>query len=249
MSINTPNEASIEFSAVVADIAEKLDKCVNKNINKVKVVCYNLKTKYGNALLSQSDKEKIIKCKSIYGIFEIVHPHWRWNSHRLLLVIINRFECPEALELLQKFKKKIDYQMKIKEIYAHIQCNRLPFPKGYAEVEAIIGKDYNKVTLEEFSLLEEFVDKHLGIIQCPFEVNPAQSVQVIWLICIEAVDSLCSRAFECKEAFLQNSFTYLKIGDIDILNTSQVSLILYFVGEHTYTHICKICLFNPLIDT
>ena len=236
MSISTPNEASIEFSSVVADIAEKLDKCVNRNINKVKLVCCNLKTNCGNALLSQSDKEEIRNCNSMYDIFQIVHPHWRWDSHRLLFAIIKRFKCPEALELLQKFKKKIDYQMKIKKIYAHIQCNRLPLPKCYAEVEAIIDRDYNDVTLEEFSLLEEFVDKHLDIIQCPFEVNPAQSIQVIWLVCIEAVDSLCSRAFECKEVFLQNSFTYLKIGDIDILNTSQVSLISYFVGEHTYTH-------------
>ena len=185
----------------------------------------------------------------MYGIFEIVHPHWRWDSHQLLFIIIERVKCPKALELLQKFEKKIDYQMKIKKIYAHIQCNRLPVPEGYAEVEAIIEKDYNDVTLKEFSDLEEFVYKYFDIIQCPFEVNPSQSVQVIWLVYIEAVDSLCSRAFECKEAFLQNSFTYLKIGDIDILNTSQVSLILYFVGEHTYTHICKICLFNPLIDT
>ena len=249
LSITTPNEASIEFSAVVADIAEELNSCVNTNIDKVKAVCYNLTTSYHKALLSPSDKEKIKNCKSIYGIFEIVHPHWRWDSHRLLFTIIKRVKCPEALELFRKFEKKIDFQMKIKEIYAHIQCNRLPVPESYAEVEAIIEKDYNDVTLKEFSVLEEFVCKHLDIIQCPFEVNPAQSVQVIWLVYIEAVDSLCSRAFECKEAFLQNSFTYLKIGDIDILNTPQVSLISYFTSEHTYKHIYKICLFNPLIAT
>ena len=249
VSISTPNEASIEFSAVVADIAEELNSCVTTDINKIKAVCYNLTTSYDKALLSPSEKEKIKNCKCIYGIFEIVHPHWRWDSHRLLFTIIKRVKCPKALELLRKFEKKIDYQMKIKEIYAHIQCNRLPVPEGYAEVEAIIEKDYNDVTLKEFSVLEEFVHKYLDIIQCPFEVNPAQSIQVIWLVYIEAVDSLCARAFECKEAFLQNSFTSLKIGDIDILTSSQVSLISYFTDEHTYVHICKICLFNPLIAT
>ena len=245
MSISTPNEASIEFSAVVADIAAELDKCVNKNIDQVKTVCYNLTTNCNKALLSQRDKKKIKKCKSMYDIFEIVHPHWRWDSHRLLFTIIKRFKCPEALELLQKFERKIDCQMKIKEVYAHIQYNKLPVPEGYAEVKTIIKKDYNEVTLEQFVVLEEFINKHLGIIQCPFEVNPAQSIQVIWLVCIEAVDSLCSRAFECKEAFLQNSFTYLKIGDIDILNTSQVSLILYFVGEHIHTRISLNLLIQP----
>ena len=223
---------------MVADIAEKLNNCVNTNTNtsidKVKTVCYNLTTSYDKALLSQNDKEKIKNCHSMYDIFEIMHPHWRWDSHRLLFIIINRVKCPEALKLLEKFKKRIDYQMKIKEIYAHIQCNRLPVPKGYTEVEAIIEKDYNDVTLKEFSVLEEFVHKYLNIIQCPFEVNPAQSVQVIWLVHIEAVDSLCARAFECIEAFLQNSFTSLKIGDIDILTSSQVSLISYFMDEHTY---------------
>ena len=195
MSITTPNEASIEFSAVVADIAAELDKCVNTNIDLVKTVCYNLTTNYNKALLSRKDKKKIKKCQSIYDIFEIVHPHWRWDSHRLLFTIIKRFNCPEALELLQKFEKKIDCQMKIEAVYAHIQCNKLPVPEGYAEVKTIINKDYNDVTLEQFSVLEAFVAKHLDIIQCPIEVNPAQSIQVIWLVCIEAVDSLCSRAF------------------------------------------------------
>ena len=51
-SISTPNEASIEFSAVVADIAEELNNnyCVNTNIDKVKAVCYNVTINYDKTL-------------------------------------------------------------------------------------------------------------------------------------------------------------------------------------------------------
>ena len=58
----------------------------------------------------------------------------------------------------------------------------------------------------------------LNIICSPNEVNQSQSTEVIWLVPIEAVDSLCSKVIQYKEVFLQHSFIYLKIGNIEIIN-------------------------------
>ena len=228
----------MDFSAVVADVVAELENCVNKNIEKVKAVCYNLKTPQDKPVLSVNDKKKIKSCESMYDIFEVMEPHWSWHSHRLLFIIIKRVKCPEALGLLEKFNKKINYQMKIKSIYKHFEHNKLPVPSGYVRMVAIIDKDYDDISLEEFSELEEFVSTYLGIIQCPYKVNQSQSIEVIWLVSIEAADTLRSKILQHKEIFLQKSFLYLKIGDTDILNTkSQV-----WPKVHLYALKCtKVC--------
>ena len=53
--LDTPDEASIEFGAVVSDIAEELNKCINKNesLNKIKLVYYQIATVQNTPLLSQ----------------------------------------------------------------------------------------------------------------------------------------------------------------------------------------------------
>ena len=223
--IDTAEEASLEFTAVVADVAGELEKCDNKDINKVKTVCYNLKTPNGKPVLSSDDKEKIKTSNSMFDIFEVIDPHWRWNSHRLLFLIIKRVQSPTALELLEKFRRKINYQIKIKDIYKHFQHSKQPVPIGYTRMEAIIDKDYSDISLEEFSELEKFVDQHLGIIQCPIEVNQSKSIEVVWLVSIKAVDSLCSIVFKYKETLLCKSFKSLKIGGIDILNATSQPLL------------------------
>ena len=210
---------------MVADVADELEKCDNNNINKVKTVCYNLKTPHGKPMLSSNDKEKIKTSKSMFDIFEVIDPHWRWNSHRLLFLIIKRVQSPKALELLEKFRRKINYQIKIKDIYKHFQHSKQPVPIGYIRMEAIIDKDYSDISLEEFSELEEFVNQHLGVIQCPVEVNQSKSIEVVWLVSIETVDSLCSIVFQYKETLLHKSFKSLKIGGVDILNAASQPLL------------------------
>ena len=193
-----------DFSAVVADIAAELEKSVDKSIKKVKIVCYNLTIADNMPLLSADDKEKIKHCNSIYDIFEVMSPHWSWNSHRLLFIIIKRVKSSEALELLTQYRKKIDYQMKIENIYKYCKQNKSPVPFDYVRMKAIIDKDYNDITLEEFSELEEFANRYLGINQCPFEVNPSQSIQVIWLISQKQLIVYAQKHFNIKRLFSRN---------------------------------------------
>ena len=222
---DTAEEASLEFTAVVADVADELEKCDNKHINKVKTVCYNLKTTQGKPVLSANDKEKIKTSKSMFDIFEVIDPHWRWNSHRLLFLIIKRVQSPKALELLENFRRKINYQIKIKNICTYFQQSKKPPPVGYTRMEAIIDKDYSEISLEEFSELEEFVNQYLDIIQPPIKVSPSESIEVVWLVSIEMVESLCSKVFQYKEVFAYKSFKSLKIGGVDILNATSQPLL------------------------
>jgi len=78
-----------------------------------------------------------------------MEPHWNWSSHRLLYTIIKRVNAPRAIEVLEKFERKIDYQMKLQDVHEHLRKIKMPPPVGYYKMMAIINKDYSEITLEE----------------------------------------------------------------------------------------------------
>lgn len=235
----TIDEASSEFGAVIADIAEELENCTKKNVNKIKLVCLYLKTSENMPILSQEETQSIHTCKSIYDIFSIMEPHWNWSSHRLLYTIIKRVNSPKAIEILEKFESKIKYQMKLQDIHEHFRKNRMPPPDGYYKMTAIVNKDYSEITLQEGLQIEKFVADHLGVEQSCYEVARSQSIEMTWYIPEDAVDSLCSKAFQHKEAFIVQSFLYLKIGNTVIfdehehLNYKVSAVMLYTSYQRT----------------
>ena len=212
--LDTPDDASIEFGAVVSDIAEELNKCINKNesLNKIKLVCYQISTVQNIPLLSQVEIQHIKSSESIYDVFTVLHPHWNWCSHHILQTIIKRVKSPRAQELLKKFKDKINYKMKLKDVHEHLKNNKMPIPRGYSKMVAILDKDYSEVTLEEGLEIEEFVTECLGQSQ-PSEVNESCSIEIMWYVSSAAVDILTSMAMQRKEEFLLESFLFLKIGE------------------------------------
>ena len=214
----TIDEASSEFGAVVADIAEELENYTNKNINKIKLVCLHLKTNENMPILNEEETQCIRTSKSIYDIFSIMEPYWNWSSHRLLYTIIKRVNAPKAIEMLDKFENKINYQVKLKYVHEHFKMNRTSPPVGYYKMTAIINKDYSEITLEEGLEIEKFVSDCLGVEQSYNDVVESQSIEMTWYIPDDAVESLCSKAFQHKESFILQSFVFLKIGNTIIFD-------------------------------
>jgi len=222
----TPDEASMEFGTVIADIAEELDNCASskQNLENIKIVCCHLTNGYNIPLLSQEDKSRITKCQTIYGIFIVMQPHWNWYSHRLLLIIIKRVKSLKAKEMLKKFEEKINYAMKLKAINERLKANRLPVPQGYCKIKAIIDKDYSEITLGEYLEIETFVSGCLDLPQPSSEINESESIEIVWYISTATVDNLKSKALQYKETFLLKSFISLQVGDVVVFDTRQQSL-------------------------
>ena len=232
------DDLSVEFGAVVSDIAEELEQCIQKKLEKLKLVCYHLTDGRNKLILSQYEKDQIKHSKTVYDIFEVVSPHWRWNSHRLLVTIIKRVKSPRALEMLDRFKKKIDYKSKLKSVHDLLERRNEPFPPGYCKMVAIVDKDYSEITLEEVSELEKFVEEYLGV-RGFSEVHPSNSVCVLWHVPIAAVKSLSTKARQYKDGFILESFLYLKIGDVIVFDIRQnVSCCVHIITSY-YKYMCS----------
>jgi len=218
---NTLDQASSEFAAVVSDIAEELNKCIHKKLSKIKLVCLHLTNEQNVPILSEKEIQRLHTSKSIYDIFSILRPHWNWSNYHLLYIIIKRINAPKAYIMLEKFKSKVDYQMKLQYVFEHFRKNKRALPDGYYLMTAIINKDYSEITLEDGEKIETFVRDTLGVVQPCIDVSESQSIEMTWYIPDIAVENLCSKAFEHKDAFILQSFLFLKIANTVIFDKRQ----------------------------
>ena len=205
----------------MGDIAEELDRRINKNLNKIKLVCLHLTNKQNIPILSQEETQRLNTCESIYDIFSLLRPHWNWSNFHLLYTIIKRVDAPKAYNMLEKFKSKVDYQVKLQYVFEHFRKNKAELPAGYFVMMGIINRDYSEITLEDGNKIECFVRDTLGVIQPCIDVNESHSIEMTWYIPDIAVSSLCSKAFERKETFILQSFLYLKIAETVIFDERQ----------------------------
>ena len=108
----------MDFNAAVFDIANILENKLKDtgDIEKFKCLCYGLTT-HDQLFFSAAEKDAIKACKSFHELFAEIHRSLRWDSHRLLKVIITRAGLPEAATRLEQFEKKIDYQMKLQDVF------------------------------------------------------------------------------------------------------------------------------------
>ena len=215
----SPDQTSIEFGAVVSDIAEVLNSsCVGDKLEKVKLLCTHTTDKYNIPIFSQREINTIKKSKSIFDIFDVIRPHWSWNSHHLLPVIIKRVGSTNALELFKKFEAKIKYNQKLKEINDMFKIWNKPVPPEYCKMIGIVDKDYDEIVLEDCFTIDTYISETLGQFQC-VEYNRSDSVEFVWLVPVAAVEGLHEKALHLNEALQKKLFMSLKIDGVIVFDS------------------------------
>ena len=218
------DKLSLEFSALVADVAEILDKS-STNLNKLKSVCYSITTTEKSLLFSDKESAAIRASHSVFDVFYELRGHWRWDSHPLLFTLIKRSGSKEALDKLKQFQNKIDYTKKLIELTSYFQSVQKPLPTGYTRMIAIIEKDYSDFTLKECQELDEYLTDFFGSAAIsPADYKRYNSIKVIWYIPIEAVSGVLSKAYQAKELFQLLSISYFEIDEVVIWNRKWLSI-------------------------
>ena len=216
----------------MSHITEELNVYVTQNIEEFKSVCYYLTQKV--LVLSQEDKEQIENSKSFTNVKDVMEPHWNWSSHRLLYIIINKLKSAKSLKMLQDFDEKINKQMKLNLIHENLQP-KTTHSSGYCKMIAILNrkKKYSEITLEEGLVIEEFVFDYLGRTGAhsskaykATDGTPYTFIEMEWNVSIAAVDSLCAKATKRKDAFIKESFLFLKIGRFTVINELPIEVSL-----------------------
>ena len=238
------DDLSLDFSAMVADVAEILHKSPTI-LNKLKLVCYSITTTEKSLVFSEKESAAIRASPSVFDVFYELRDHWRWDSHRLLFTLIKRSGSRDAMEKLRQFQNKINYMKKLNEFTEYYQSVQKPPPDGYTRMIAIIDKDYSEFTVKECEELDEYLGDSFG----SAALNPAiyerhDSIKVTWYIPTEAVSGVLSRAYQAKELFQLFSILYFEIDEIVIWNVKSS----YSLQVRTYVHIynvgrCKVKLF------
>ena len=206
-----PYQASIDFGAVVSDIAEELNSsCTGTKLDNIKLVCTYTTDEYDIPIFNPTEIDTIKNSRSIYEIFYVIRPHWSWHSHHLLPVIIKRVGSSRALQLLEKFEAKIMYNKKLKDFNEMLIKWNKPIPPDYCKMVGIVDKDYNEIVLEDCFKIDSYISENLGQFQC-VEYNKSDSVQFVWLIPMAAVDKLCKKASHLKEGFKKELFISFEI--------------------------------------
>ena len=154
------DELNLEFSALVADVAELLEK--SANLNKFKLVCCHVTTTEQSLRLSEKEISQIRSSRSVFDIFFLLRDHWRWDNHRLLYTLIKRAQCQDAMDRLEQFRRKVDYTKRLNEFIHLIQSVHKPPPPGYTRMRAIIDKDYSEFTVKDCTELDEYLAGSLG---------------------------------------------------------------------------------------
>ena len=218
----------------MSHIARELNAYINQNCKKFESVCYYLTQKV--LVLSQEDKKQIEDSKSFTDIKNVLEPHWNWSSHRLLCIIIEKLQSDKSLKMLQNFDEKVNKQMKLNYIHENLQ-SKTAQSSDYCKMIAILdlGKDYSEITLKEGLLIEEFVFDYLGRTGAhsskAYTAKDCMShafIEMEWSVSIAAVDGLCTKATKRIDAFIKESFLFLKIGNFTVINQlpNEVSIML-----------------------
>jgi len=220
---------SVEFAALVADIAEILEvKLKPKELNKFKCICTNLASKESSLVFSSQEIARIKACASVCDLFDELRDHWRYDSHFLLYTIVKKSGSPEAMQMLKLFEKKIKYHQKLKEVYDNSQSSQTPLPEGYTKMVAIVEKDYDEITLAECKEIDEMLLSYFGGPALrPPSYGPAGSIKITWYIPIEAVGRALKKAYQAKEEMIFKllSISFFEVHEIIVLNDKWPSLV------------------------
>ena len=211
------DELSLEFSALIADVAELLEK--SANINKFKLVCCHITTTENSLILSEKEISQIHAGSSVFDIFFQLRNHWRWDNHRLLYTLIKRTGSQEAMDRLKQFRNKVDYTKKLNKLSEYFQSVRKPPPPGYTRMRAIIDKDYTDFNVKDCTELDKYLAFALGSATLnPADYEPSTSIQVTWYIPTEAVSRLLGRAYHAKDTFQLLSISFFEIDEVVVWN-------------------------------
>ena len=215
---------SLEFSALVADVADILHKSP-AILNKLKSVCYSITTTEKSLLFSEKESAAIRASHSVFDVFYELRGHWRWENPRLLFTIIKRSGSREALKKYEQFQNKKKYTEKLSKLASYFQSVQKSLPPGYTRMIAIIEKDYSDFTVKECEELDEYLaDVFNSVALPPADYEKSHSIKVTWYIPTEAVSGVLSKAYQAKELFKLLSISYFEIDEVVIWNNKWLSL-------------------------
>ena len=213
-----PHEVSNEFGVLVADIIKELKKNEAENLETIKDICCNL-TINGDSdtfLFNEEQQKSMSACNQIRILFrQHLRGCWRWDDFSLLKTIIQYLGSDRCVKMLRQYEQKLNYKMRLEEIYEQCKKEKLDVPRGYRRLVAVVNnKIFSSITKEEYDELRRFIVKNCGVNEyaiLPFNKAAESSLRLEWSIPSTAVSLMVKTAIRNSFMFIIHSFVYLRI--------------------------------------
>ena len=211
--ITTPEEASVEFDALINEMIKILMENETDNLVLLKSVCSSLtiKDNSGIRLFSDDQVVTIKTCASLRVLFLVrLRKSWRWDDFSILRVLVASLRSDQCAMLLAKYEERIDTKIKLKEIHEYCEKEN-DFPEGYHKMVAITRKLPNEMTMGEYDGIKHFISQHCGVESYAITPFIKASSSLEWYIPGAAVAHMIETASVNKQRFIDYGFIYLKI--------------------------------------
>ena len=218
-SIQTVEQASVEFAILLDEILQELKKDEEKYLKLLKIMSSTLtvKDKSGVLMFSDSEVEGIRCCNNIDTLLVVKLRHcYRWDDHSMLNVLMKGIKSQKCLQLLQLFDFKMYSQIKLQQISAQLSQGNTRFPENYDKMIAIIDKIFSDITMEEYDALKQFLSQHCGVE--PYVLSPFSSVVIEWFIPVNAAPDMIEAAKINVTRLTMEKFLYIKISSTVIFD-------------------------------
>ena len=248
--IVTPEQASIEFGILLANITKQLAKNEVENLDLIKFVCSYLTVKDDPSTLffNEEQRKEIDASSNLRTLFKENLRHClRWDDFSLLKKIVESLDSPQCINLINQFEKKIYSRIKLKEIHEHCKQQSKSLPEGYHKMVAIVtNKYFLHITLEEYRELKEFILHHCKVdsyVMSPFTDLSIGSLLMEWIIPSTAVSHMIEMATMNANVFISENFIFLKISSTVIFdrrnNVSLIGVCKQMYDIYTYCKVIK----------
>ena len=224
-SIQTVEQASVEFAILLDEILQELKKNEENNLKLLKIMSSTLtvKDKSGVLMFSDSEVEGIRCCNNIDTLLVVKLRHcYRWDDHSMLNVLVKGIKSQKCLQLLQMFDFKMYSQIKLQQISAQLSQDKVRFPENYDKMIAIIDKIFSDITKEEYDALKQFLSQNCGVepyVISPFsKASPFSSVVIEWFIPVNTAPYMIEIAKINGTMLTKEKFLYLKISSTVIFD-------------------------------
>ena len=193
------------------------------NVDAIKSICGYLPISSSSSkpMFTAEQLKEIDACNSVREIFRQLRFHLRWDDHFILKAILDRLDSEECEEILEKYKSKIDSQMKLEQICKQFTEQQQEAPKGFSKMVAIVKKKYSHITKEEYDQLKAFISEQCGVesyVLSPLVKMSPSSLLLEWMIPPTAVTHMVEMAKKNKSLFIETSFIFFEIDNIIVLD-------------------------------
>ena len=217
----TLDELKTEFSHLLMKIRRILSKSSDweESLEECKEFCCYLKAS-GNTnipLFSTESKSAIDNCRNFREFFNIISQHISWDEHSILSEIIRVSNSEEAEQEFKQYRRKVA----ISKALEIISSSESSPPPGFERFIVVIDKSYQKLTIDEYKEIKEFIFDNLDVhryVSNEYIRVLCGSLHLEWHVTSQATSHMIKMASQRQAVFTKNYYVFMQIGEEKVID-------------------------------